>query len=224
MKKLLIIGAGNHAKVILSEILKIKKYSVIGFVDDKKSKRKMLFNFKNKTYDYLGNYLNFLKNQKINKLEAILAIGSNYSREAMYNKIKKKFKNLKWAKIISKDAIISKDIKIGEGSVVMSGCVLNSGTTLGKHCFVNTSSSIDHDNQFQDFSSVGPGVTTGGNVSLNKNSYIGIGTTVMHNITIKENTVIGGNSFVNKNCSSYSVYYGSPAKKIRKRKKNSKYL
>ena len=47
----------------------------------------------------------------------------------------------------------------------------------------------------------------------------------MHaNITIKENTVIGGNSFVNKNCSSYSVYYGSPAKKIRKRKKNSKYL
>ena len=85
-----------------------------------------------------------------------------------------------------KDAIINNDVKINEGSAIMSGCIINTGTSIGKHCFINTSSSIDHDNKFEDFSSTGPGVKTGGNVIVNKNSYIGIRATVVHTIYLLE--------------------------------------
>ena len=34
MKKILIFGSGAHSKVILSEIIQIKGYRVIGFVDE----------------------------------------------------------------------------------------------------------------------------------------------------------------------------------------------
>ena len=34
MKKILIFGSGPHARVILSEIIQMKGYSVIGFVDE----------------------------------------------------------------------------------------------------------------------------------------------------------------------------------------------
>ena len=43
-------------------------------------------------------------------------------------------------------------------------------------------------------------------------------------IKIGENTVIGGHSFVNKDCKKNSIYFGVPAKKIRKRKEDDTYL
>ena len=95
---------------------------------------------------------------------------------------------------------------------------------IGKHCLISTSSSIDHDNYFHDFSSAGPGVVTGGNVLVGKNSYLGIGSVIKHQIKIGDNTVIGGNSFVNKNCLDNSIYYGVPAKRIRKRNIKESYM
>ena len=53
---------------------------------------------------------------------------------------------------------------------------------------------------------------------------MGIGSTVLQKIHIKKNTVIGGHSLVNKNCISNSIYFGVPAKHIRKRVETEKYL
>ena len=55
-------------------------------------------------------------------------------------------------------------------------------------------------------------------------TYIGIGAVIKHGVEIGKNTVIGGNSFVNKKCLDNSLYFGTPVKKIKSRKKNSKYL
>lgn len=80
--------------------------------------------------------------------------------------IKKINKNFKFQKIISKDAIINPNVNINEGSLIVSGTVINCGTIIGKHCILNTSSSIDHDNFFGDYSSTGPGTITGGGVEI----------------------------------------------------------
>ena len=39
MKKIIIFGSGDHAKVVLNEILKLKKYDFLGFCDEKKKKK-----------------------------------------------------------------------------------------------------------------------------------------------------------------------------------------
>ena len=49
---------------------------------------------------------------------------------------------------------------------VNSGVIIKNGTTIKNIALINTSASIDHDNVFDDFSSCGPGVITGGNVRL----------------------------------------------------------
>ena len=56
-------------------------------------------------------------------------------------------------------------------------------------------------------------MTTGGNVEVENLSHIGIGATVVNDVKIESNTIIGANSLVNKNCKSYSIYFGNPAKK-----------
>ena len=102
--------------------------------------------------------------------------------------------------------------------------MINTGTIIGKHCLINTSSSIDHHNNFKNFSSTGPGVITGGNVKIGEMSHLFIGSIIKNNINIKSNALIGGSSFVNNDCDKNSVYYGVPAKKIRLRKENEEYL
>ena len=62
------------------------------------------------------------------------------------------------------------NVEIGEGSLIMPGVVINTETKIGKHCIINTSSSIDHHNYFKDYSSCGPGVITGGKVTIGENS------------------------------------------------------
>ena len=137
------------------------------------------------------------------------------------NSFNKKFK---FQKIISKDSIINKNVSIGDGSLIVSGSTINFGTTIGKHCIINTSCSIDHDNYFHDFSSAGPATITGGRVTLGSFSHLGINSTIRHNIKISEKTIIGAKSYVNKDCKKNSIYFGTPAKKIRSRLKNDNYF
>ena len=54
MNKLVIFGSGGHAKIIFSEIIKLKKFKLLGFVDDFKKKGELIINFNKKKYYNLG--------------------------------------------------------------------------------------------------------------------------------------------------------------------------
>ena len=223
MKKILIIGVGGHAKVILSEIIQIKGNRIIGFIDEFKKKNTIIESYKNKQYKVLGSIKDLKKIVDKNTF-GIIGIGTNFNRKKVSEEINKIFKNFNWATIISKNSKINGNVEIGKGSIIVSGSVVNTGTKIGEHCLINTSSSIDHDNTFKNYSSTGPGVITGGNVKLGQCSYLGIGSTVKHRITIQDNTIIGAQSLVLKNCDKNSIYFGIPAKKIKDRENNSNYL
>ena len=222
MIKIVIFGSGGHAKVIFSEIIKIKTFKFIGFVDDFKKKGELIIGLNKKKYYNLGSIKEVIS--KKNNFKGIIGVGLNFIREKIANDIKKINCNFKFQKVISKDATINSNVFIDEGSLICSGSTINTETRIGKHCIINTSCSIDHDNKFGDFSSTGPGVVTGGNVEVGCQSYLGLGCLIRHNIKILENTIVGLGSLVNKDCKKNSIYYGSPAILIRKRKNNEIYL
>lgn len=221
MKNIIIFGSGDHAKVIFSEIINNKKYKFLGFVDDYKSK-KTIIKYKNKNYLNLGKIKDNIK--IIKNSFGIIGIGDNYIRYKVYNKINNLYKNFIWETVISKTAKIHENVVIGTGTAIMPNVTINFGSKIGKHCLINTSSSLDHDNCFKDFSSSGPGVVTGGSVIVGRQTHVGLGVIIQNNCKIGSNTIIGSNSFINKNCEDNLVYYGSPVKKIRKRLKGDKYL
>lgn len=223
LKKVIIFGSGPHSRVVLSEIIQLKDYKVIGFIDEKLKKGTIVEKIKNSSYKIIAN-INGIKKILDKNTYGVIGIGSNFVRKKISTEVDKIFKNFKWATIISKNSILNGKIKIGKGSVIVSNAIINTGTIIGEHCFVNTSSSIDHDNNLKNFSSVGPGVITGGNVTLGQCSYLGIGSVIRHSIKIGDNTIVGAKSLVLKNCENNSVYFGSPAKKIRSRKFNDTYL
>ncbi len=222
MKNIIIFGGGSSARVIFSELINLRKFKILGFIDNYSKKGEVIETFKGKNYKNLGKTSTISKIN--NSVYGIIGVGDNYIRQKISSEVFKHSRNFKWETIISKTAIISHNVTISKGSVIMPNVVINTGTQIGSHCLINTSSSIDHDNIFEDFSSTGPGVVTSGNVYLGKYSHIGVGGIVKHGVKIGNNTIIGGNSFVNKLCKNNCVYYGNPAKKRKGRKIGQKYL
>lgn len=219
MKKIVIFGSGFHAKAILFEVLQLKKFNCIGFVDFNRGLGELIVNINNKIYKTLDPKI--LKNFKI---KGVVGIGDNFYRKQTVKFVEKNYPKVCWQTIISKNSAVSTNVKVGEGSVIISGCVINNSTIIGKHCIVNTSCSIDHDNCLADYVSLSPRITTGGNVSIGLNSFIGISSTIKNNIKIEKNIIIGAFSYVNKNCSSNKIYYGNPARFIKKLKHVRNYL
>lgn len=60
----------------------------------------------------------------------------------------------------------------------------------------------------------------GGKVLIEKFAHIGCNSVIFPNLTISEGTVVGAMSLVNKTTEAWSVYYGQPAKYVKKRSQN----
>ncbi len=151
-------------------------------------------------------------------------MGDNFLREKVTNDFQKKNPSAINKTLIHPSSYVSDDCTIGLGSVVMPLCVINSSSKIGKGVIINTKSSVDHDNYLMNYSSIAPGVITGGNVHIGERSAIGIGATISHCIEIGSDSVIGGATFTNKNIPNNCLAYGIPVEIIKKRKANEKYL
>ena len=153
-----------------------------------------------------------------------VALGDNFLRQKVTNSFLRKNPNSESATLIHPTSYVSENCSIGKGSVVMPLCVINSCSKIGEGVIINTRSSIDHDNYLMDFSSIAPGVATGGGVKIGLRSAISIGSVIKHNVKIGTDSVIGASSFVNMDISNNKVVYGTPAKIIRTRETGERYL
>ena len=204
MKKIIVIGGGGHAKVVI-DIIKNNGYkaSEIEILDDNLDIGSEILSCK-----VSGKVKDALKYDKGTKF--VIAIGNNEVREKISNMYK-----LDYTTFIHPSAVIGEDVNIGKGSVIMGGSVINSGTEIGKHSIINTSSTIDHDSNIGDFVHLSPGVHMGGTVNVGNRTWLGVGTSVKNNISIGSDTIIGAGSVVVKNVEEKGTYVGNPLRKIK---------
>ena len=197
MNKLIIIGAGGHAKVVLDIAVK-NGYKDISFIDD--NKKDCL------GYKVLGGLdaLNCLNKEKT---DFVIAIGNNEVRKKIADAQK-----LNYVSLVHPSATIGLDVTIDVGTVVMAGAVVNPSAKIGKHAIINTGAIVEHDNIIEDFVHISPNATLGGTVTVKNSTHVGIGATVKNNISITNNVVIGAGAVVVKDIVESGVYVGVPAK------------
>lgn len=208
MKKLLIIGSGGHAKVVL-DILKSdykNKFEIVGLISN----------------DPVGSKINDIKvvgndsdlERYKNKADyTFVAIGDNLKRY----KISKKLKRLGFQliSIISKNSFISSSCIIDNNVVIMPGVVINTSSVINEGCIINTSSSIDHDCYIGSYSHVAPGVHLAGSVQLGEGVFLGVGVSIIPKIKIGSWSLVGAGSCVVKDIPEKTLSYGVPAKVIK---------
>ena len=220
MENTLIIGSGGHAKVIIDIVEKEGKYNIVGLLNAHPKLGKKILG-----YDVLGKDTDLPKFAEIHAIKGIIiAVGDNFTRSKVVTYAKENCVELSFFSAIHPQTAIAPDVKIGQGTVIMAGVSVNATSSIGDFCILNTNSSLDHDSLMGDFSSLAPGVTVGGECQIGKYSAINIGAILLPRIKIGAHSVIGAGSLINKPVTSFSVVYGSPAKKIREREMGEKYL
>jgi len=206
MDKIVIIGGGGHAKVVISILKKINTYEIVGYTDVKN--RGEILGVK-----YIGND-SILKNLYKNGIKnAVLGLGFIKSNKKRKN-VLKEISNIDfhYPAIISNNAVINEDVTTGMGTVIMDGVVINSGTKIGNFCIINTKSSIDHDCIIKNHTHIAPGVTLAGGVEIGNNVLIGTGANIIQYKKVVDNTIIGAGSTVVDDINEPGLYGGTPTK------------
>ena len=219
-KKVFIIGAAGHAKVIIDIFEKDHTYEIIGLIDVKSKVGQSLVG-----YPILGteeDLPKFIEQNPDSKI--FIAIGDGWVRHLVVERIKKIIPDVSFANAIHPSAIIAKGVKIGVGIAIMAGSIINTDSVIGDFVILNTNSSLDHDGVMDDFSTLSPNAVAGGGVSIGAFSVVSIGAVILHGKSIGTNSIIGAGAVLTKNCESNVTMYGIPARKIRSRIKGEKYL
>lgn len=220
MEPLLLIGAGGHARAAADVIKAEGRYSITGLIDSFQNPGALCFG-----YRVLGREQDIPRLcQQFNVYNAIVAIGDNYQRWAMMERITAAVPNINFISAVHPSAIVAADIKLGSGVVIMPGAVLVTGCEIGDGCLINTAASLDHDGYMAGYSSLAPGVVTGGRVRIGQRSSLGLGAKVIHNITIGADTVIGAGALVLRNVPELVVAYGYPCRVVKQRAPDEPYL
>ena len=201
MKKLAIIGASGHGKVIADIAVK-NGYKEIVFLDDNPNVQECAgFRVVGTSEDV----------DKYSDYDVIVAIGNTSIRK----KIHKQVGEYRLATLIHPQAVISRRVTIGKGTVVMAGVVINSDTKIGEGCIINTGASVDHDCNIGNFVHVSVGAHVAGTVIIGDGTWIGAGATVSNNIVICSECMIGGGAVVVSNIKEKGTYIGVPVKKMK---------
>ena len=203
--KLYIIGAGSVGGHIAKNISDYSgNFKVAGFYDDDKKK------IGTKIFDspVLGSVSDVLTTENL-----FIVIGIAYPnvKKVLFERLSEN-KTLKYPSLIHNKAWISADVFIGEGAVIYPGTSINYGSIIREHVLLNMNCCLGHHTEIGKYSTLAPGVNTGGHTSVGKCVDIGIGVSTIQNIKICSDSLIGGQAFVNKNIPSGSKAMGVPVK------------
>lgn len=206
MKKIVIIGASGHGKVV-ADIAKLNNYEEIIYLDDDISK-------KNCGDHVIVGKINDIEKFDIN-YDFFVAIGDNLVRKKISRLLSDK--GYRQPTLIHPSAIIDNTAIILEGSVIMAGVIINADVVIKHGVIINTAASIDHECVINDFVHISPGVHIAGNVKIEQNSWIGIGSQIIQNVNIGKNVIVGAGATVIENIENNIIVTGTPAKMLKKK-------
>lgn len=207
MKKLALLGAGGHARVIADMAL-MSGWSSVSFFDEAWPEKS-----ENGEWDVSGNISTLIEN--ISNFDGVaVAIGDCDTRCKMQEQLIKA--NAPLVTIIHPSASVSSRANLGVGTVVMAKAVINAFASLGDGCVVNSGAIVEHDCSIGDFVHIAPGAILLGTVSVGNRTWIGAGSTVRQGETIGKNVMVGAGSVVVKPVPDGLTIAGCPASPLEK--------
>ena len=200
MKKIIIIGAGGHAKSCIDIIELTKKYEIIGLIDKTLSK-----GYEISGYCIIGDdsALTILGNDVKYAFIAIGQIKSPNIRIRLYNFLTKH--GFKLPRIISPNSYLSKHSIIKNGSILMHNTIINSHSSIGNNCIINNNALIEHDVIVEDHCHISTGAIINGGAYVGEKTFIGSGAVINQNIRIGDSCIIASGAIINEDIPSNSL-------------------
>lgn len=203
MKRLAILGASGHGKVV-ADAAECSGWQGIEFFDDAWPQRDC-----NGAWRVVGN-TDCLLSRSEHFDGMLVAIGDNRIRLAKLYELREAGARL--ATVIHPSATVSRHARIDAGSVVFAGAVVNADAHIGIGSILNTGCSIDHDCFLGKAVHISPGARLAGGVRVGDQSWIGIGACVRQLICIGREVRVGAGAAVVADVADGLTVVGVPAR------------
>lgn len=205
MKRLAILGASGHGKVI-ADLAESVGWDQVVFFDDAWPQIAH-----NGAWSVVGDSQALL-NQFSGFEGVIVAIGNNRIRAEKLRWLAENDATI--VSLVHPSAVISRYANLGDGCVVMAGVVINAHTNIADGVILNTGCSVDHDCKIGFCAHISPGARLAGSVRVGALSWLGIGASVKHMVNIGKQVVVGAGAVVVADLPDGITAVGVPAKVI----------
>lgn len=205
MLRILIVGAGGHAKVVADAVATGQRATVVGFIEDDRQDGEL-------PREHCGFpvHRDLAALGRVPHDAVVIAIGDNRTRRMKFLAAIAAGETLCMA--VHSGAVVAASASIGAGTLVCAGAVVNPDSVVGANVILNTRSSIDHDCRIEDHVHVAPGVTIGGDVVVREGAFVGIGAVIKPGVTVGAWATVGAGAVVIRDVPEKAVVVGVPAR------------
>lgn len=203
-KKLILVGAGGHAKSVV-DCISDKEYELLGFLDENKTGF-----FLNKPI--LGKNIEDICDFR--QYYYFVSIGNNQFRREWFERLLEL--QVPMATIIDSTAIVSRSAKVGKGCFIGKYAVLNADSEIGDNCIINTRALVEHECHLGNHIHVSTNAVINGNVNVSDGTFIGSCAVINGQLSIGRDSTIGSGAAVIKCVDDCVTVVGVPAKVVKK--------
>ena len=198
--RLLVIGAGGHAKVVI-DAARMAGFEIAGVVGEPGGRTELLG-------------IPVIHDAATISADGfIVAIGDNAKRAKVFEEYLSG--ELAPRTVIHPSAVIADGVEIGDGTVVMAGAIVNVDTVIGRNAIINTGCTIDHDCAIGDHALIGPGASLCGGCRVGNGTLVGVGASMAPLRSVGAWSVVGAGAAVVQDLPDRSVCVGVPARVVR---------
>jgi UDP-perosamine 4-acetyltransferase len=209
MERVVGIGAGGHARVVLDILHLIGRFDIVGLTDrDPKRAGARMSGVTVLGGDELLAGLH--EGGVTGAFLAIGGVGDNRPRLAAWERATAL--GFHMIEAVHPRAIIARSVVHGPGLQAMAGVIINPGARLGLDCIVNTGAIVDHDAEIGDHVHIAPGATLSGGVRLGDLVHVGTGAVIKEGITVGAGAIVAAGAVVVHDVPAGAVVMGVPAR------------
>ncbi|WP_109485676.1 acetyltransferase [Occallatibacter savannae] len=206
-KPVILLGAGGHARVLLSTLLQ-RGARVVGFADPGAAPAELL------GVPRLGGDESVVAHDsgEVLLVNGVGSVGDVTNRLRVYEYFRTR--GYAFASVIHPSAIIAPEGELKDGAQIMAGAILQTGCVVEENCIINTGARVDHDCIIRQHAHLAPGVVLSGAVEVGRRAHIGTGAVVIQGVRIGEDAVVGAGAVVLEDVPSAATVVGVPARPL----------
>jgi sugar O-acyltransferase (sialic acid O-acetyltransferase NeuD family) len=205
------LGAGGHAKVVIELLRAIRGFEVVGLLDARvENTGRVLLDVPILGDDSL---LPELAASGVGHFfVGVGGVKNTAPRRRAYERALGH--GLHAPILIHPASVVSSSATLDSGATIMAGAIVCASASIGANVIINTGAIVEHDCSIGAHVHIATGARLAGAVRVEPGAHVGAGATIKQGICIGEGAVVGAGAVVVKNVAPGMVVVGVPARPL----------
>ncbi len=208
--RLIILGAGGHARVCGEIAERSGRFDAIAYSDNAVPKGTEL---PGGQVAYTDDDLSTVDTGVHQAFVGVGHIKAPELRVRLFTLLKQL--GFDYAKLEGAGAYVAPSAEVGEGTLVSHMAVVNTKARIGVNCIINSHALVEHDAEIGDHTHLSTGAIINGGSVVGARCMIGSHATVNQGLKVCEDVIVGSGATVVKSIDAPGIYVGTPARRVR---------